>query len=156
MTATRLTQVLALIAGVVVGCGTAGCEGAKPAANSVGPPAEGRYVGETGQGLPISFVVVGTTVRDLSFGWRAACEDGQVHANMIALPGGGIQYSAFSSGGRLETGGIAHVDGIFDGAQASGELSRSKGSAFGTNCRAIGIEWSADLVAGAAPGDVRS
>jgi hypothetical protein len=147
----RLLTVLALL---VAGCGLAGCESEERTRQSVGMPAEGRYVGETSQGLPISFIVAGAAVRDLSFGWRARCDDGQVHANTIALPGGAIHYRVFSSGGPLETGGIAHVDGKFDGAQASGNLSRSEGSAFGTNCRATGINWSADLVPGTAPDDV--
>ena len=100
-------------------------------------PAEGRYVDETSQGLPISFIVAGATVRDLSFGWRARCDDGQVHANTIALPGGAIHYRVFSSGGPLETGGIAHVDGKFDGAQASGNLSAEQPASIGapTWCR---------------------
>ncbi len=143
-----MPKTLTLLALLLMGCGLAGCEGANDTSRSVATPPEGRYVGETSQGLPISFTVTGTTVRELSFGWRARCEDGQVHANTIALPGGGIHYRVFSSGGRLETGGLAHVDGKFDGAQASGRLSRSKGSAFGTNCRATGIDWAADFVPG--------
>jgi len=129
---------LVLAAGAIAGCGndevTAPTGGATP---------NGRYVGETSQGMPISFSVNDGTVRDVSFGWRARCDDGQVHANSIALPGGPINYRVFSTGGPLETGGIAHVDGRFDGARASGTLSRRRGSAFRTNCRATGIDWSA-------------
>jgi hypothetical protein len=148
---------LALLALPALGCALAGCGGGDETTTpSAGPPPSGRYVGETSQGLPISFTVTGATVRELSFGWRATCDDGQVYANTIALPGGGIHYRVFSSGGRLETGGIAHVAGRFDGAQASGELSRSRGSAFGTNCRASGIGWSADLVPGGMPEGVAS
>ena len=44
----------------------------------------------------------------------------------------------------LETGGIGHVSGSFDGSEASGDLSRSRGTAFGVNCSLSGIEWSAD------------
>jgi hypothetical protein len=131
--------------------GSAGCGGGDPTPPSAGAPPEGRYIGQTSQGLPIGFTVTGTTVRDISFGWRAICDDGQVHANTIALPGGPLSYRGFASGGELETGGVAHVEGEFDGTEASGELSRSRGSAFGTNCRATGIEWSADWSADAVP-----
>ena len=147
----RLVCLLALLA---VGCVLAACDGGNATTAEGGAPPDGRYVGETSQGLPISFVVTGAQVRDVTFGWRARCEDGQVHANTIALPGGGINYRVFSSGGRLETGGIAHIAGKFDGEQASGELSRSQGSAFGTNCRATGVEWTADRVAGAEPDEI--
>ncbi len=130
--------------------GLAGCDNESTSAPE-GPPPEGRYVGQTSQGLPISFIVAGGEIHEINFGWRARCDDGRIHANTIALPGGGIDYGAFSSGGGLETGGIAHVDGTFDGARASGELSRSRGSAFGTNCRATGIDWSATLAPEAQP-----
>jgi hypothetical protein len=146
----RPTAVLLLALTLVV----AGCGGADDPQPSGGGPVQGHYAGETEQGLPISFVVSGTSVRELRFGWRARCEDGQVHTNTIALPGGGIHVRVFTSGGRLETGGIAHVAGEFDGERASGELSRSRGSAFGTNCRATGIGWSADLVSETAPNGV--
>ena len=153
---TRLARiVVALLA--LSGVGLFGCGSADRAAPSAGAPPQGHYVGETSQGLPINFTVTGTTVRDIRFGWRARCDDGQIHANTIALPGGAITYRAFASGGQLETGGIAHVDGEFDGTQASGELSRSRGSAFGANCRATGVTWSAgwsaDAVQEAAPAD---
>lgn len=143
---------VALLALLVAGWSSAGCGDEEAPAAAGGAAAEGRYVGETGQGLPISFVVTGTAVHDVRFGWTARCDDGQVHTNSIALPGGEIRSGEFSSGGALETGGIADVEGSFDGPQASGELSRSQGSAFGTDCRATGITWSARLVPGAAPG----
>jgi hypothetical protein len=145
------TAAFALLA---VGLAIGGCGSDASETASATAPAEGRYLGETSQGLPISFVVTGTTVREVRFGWRAKCEDGRVHANTIALPGGGIHYGVFSTGGGLETGGIAQVAGRFDGEQASGELSRSRGSAFGTDCRATGVGWSADLIEPAATGSV--
>ena len=144
-------RTVALLAALILASSLGACGGGADAPVAGGPPREGRYAGRTAQGLPISFIVSGTTVRDLSFGWRATCEDGQVHTNTIALPGGGIHYSVFSSGGRLETGGIAHVQGKFDGEEFAGELSRSRGSAFGTNCRATGIKWSAEFLSDAAP-----
>jgi hypothetical protein len=148
----RVVRLLTLLA---VGCALAGCDNAgEPTSPASSMPPDGRYAGETSQGLPVSFVVAGTQVREISFGWRARCDDGQVHANTIALPGGGIHYRVFSSGGQLETGGIAHIAGKFDGEQASGELSRSRGSAFGTDCRATGIDWNADLVSGAEHGEI--
>ena len=141
----RLTHAAcALVAALAL----AGC-GADDDPESGGAPRDGQYAGQTSQGLPISFVVVGSTVRDIHFGWRAKCNDGEVHVNTIALPGGGLVSSSFASGGRLETGGIARVNGSFDGEQFAGELSRSKGSAFGTNCRATGIGWNAGYVADA-------
>jgi hypothetical protein len=83
-------------------------------------------------------------VRNLEFAWRARCEDGQVYVNTIVLGGGQIRDGAFTSGGTLETGGIAHVAGSFDGSDVSGELSRSHGTAFGVSCRLTGIDWSAE------------
>ena len=144
----------ALLALLLVGWVVAGCGSEETTAGPGGAPREGHYAGETSQGLPISFIVVGSAVRELRFDWRARCEDGLVHENTIALPGGGIHSDSFSSGGPLETGGIAQVDGSFDGGQFSGELSRSRGSAFGTNCRATGIDWSAELVPGTGPDDI--
>jgi hypothetical protein len=101
------------------------------------------YVGSTGQGLPISFAATPNNVLTLSFDWRARCEDGQVHQNTIRLGGAPIENGSFVIDATLETGGIAHVEGTVDGKTASGSLSRSKGSAFGTNCRATGISWRA-------------
>jgi hypothetical protein len=105
----------------------------------------GSYAGTTSQGLPIAFTVTPHGgVESVRFGWRARCEDGKVHVNSILLPGAQIQNGSFEAGGRLETGGIAHVTGHFEGSKAGGVLSRSRGTAFGVNCRASGITWSAD------------
>jgi hypothetical protein len=147
-------RIAGLGAALAVACVLAGCGSSPPASVTAGPPSDGRYVGETSQGLPISFTVAGTTIRDVSFGWRARCDDGQVHSNMIALPGGRLNDRAFSTGGPLETGGLAHVTGTIEGAQASGVLSRSRGSAFGTDCRAAGIAWSAGRVAEGGPDEL--
>ena len=103
----------------------------------------GSYVGVTSQGLPITFEVNPGSVSSVRFAWRARCADGQVHTNTIALDSTRIHYGVFSLGGLLETGGIAHVDGKIEGSNASGVLSRSRGTAFGTNCRATGITWEA-------------
>jgi hypothetical protein len=110
------------------------------------PAAEvGTYAGTTSQGLPIAFSVTPDGhVRDVRFAWRARCEDGQVYVNTIVLPGGPIENGSFKTGGMLETGGIGHVRGSFDGSAASGVLSRSRGTAFGVNCKLSGIEWEAD------------
>ena len=82
----------------------------------------GTYAGRTSQGLPIAFSVTPAGgVAGVRFGWRARCEDGQVHVNTIALPGGAIQDGSFRTGGMLETGGIAHVSGHFDGGRQTGE-----------------------------------
>ena len=116
-----------------------------------GTPAPGTgssphaYAGTTEQGLPIAFVVSKGAVNEVRFGWRARCQDGQVHTNSIALAGGPIRDGAFRVSGVLETGGVAHVVGTVSGTTASGHLSRSKGSSFGTNCRATGIAWHATM-----------
>lgn len=108
-------------------------------------PEAGTYAGTTSQGLPIAFSVTPDgDVAGLQFAWRARCEDGQVYVNTIVLPGGRVEDGSFQTGGGLETGGVAHVNGSFDGSDASGDLSRSRGTAFGVDCRLAGIEWSAE------------
>lgn len=108
-------------------------------------PQAGSYAGTTSQGLPIGFSVTPEgDVVDIQFGWRARCEDGLVHVNSIVLPGAPMKDGSFAVGGPLETGGLAHVDGTFDGPQAEGALSRSRGTAFGVNCTATDIEWTAE------------
>jgi hypothetical protein len=121
--------------------GSVPAPGPAPKPNS--GPARGAYAGPTSQGLPITFTVSSGYVSTVRFGWRARCEDGQVRSNTIILPGGPIQNGSFRTGGMLETGGIAHVSGHFDGGTASGVLSRSRGTAFGVNCTATGIRWRA-------------
>jgi hypothetical protein len=107
-------------------------------------PEAGTYAGTTSQGLPITFSVTPAGIESVRFGWRARCEDGLVHVNSIALGGARINDESFAMGGTLETGGVAHVTGSFTGSKASGVLSRSRGTAFGVNCRATGIRWSAE------------
>jgi hypothetical protein len=101
------------------------------------------YSGTTSQGLPVSFAATHKAVLTVSFGWTARCEDGQVHTNTIRLGGAPIQNGSFVIDALLETGGVAHFEGTVEGSKASGHLSRSKGSAFGTNCLAAGISWKA-------------
>jgi hypothetical protein len=137
-------KAVALTALVIAGLGSAGCGGG----GSTTAPAPGSYVGTTSQGLPISFVVNSGAVSSVRFGWSASCADGQVHANTIVLAGTRVRDGAFSVGGTLETGGIAHVDGTFDGSKASGTLSRSGGTAFGTDCSATGVHWHAQVAPG--------
>lgn len=145
----RLARIaVALAVAGSVGVGIAGC-GSNSTKASIPVPVPGSYVGVTSQGLPISFVVTaGDVVRNVEFGWRAKCEDGQTHSNTILLPGPRVHDGAFSLRGTLETGGIAHVHGTFDASGASGVLSRAKGSAFGTDCRATGIAWHAHVEPG--------
>jgi hypothetical protein len=108
-------------------------------------PEAGTYAGTTSQGLPIAFSVSPNgDVLDVVFAWRARCEDGQVYVNTIVLPGGRLRDGSFRTGGGLETGGIAHVTGSFEGSEATGDLSRSRGTAFGVNCNLSGVEWSAE------------
>ncbi len=134
---------LLLSALTIAACGDGG--GSTVAAG--GKPVPGSYVGVTSQGLPISFVVTPGEVSSVRFAWRARCADGQVHTNTIALDRARIHYGVFSLGGLLETGGIAHVDGKLSGSEASGVLSRRRGTAFGTNCRATDITWHAQAQA---------
>jgi hypothetical protein len=135
---------IAIAALAVAGCGGGG----EDAETTSGKPVAGNYAGLTSQGLPISFVVTPGAVGSVRFAWRARCADGEVHTNTIALGGARIHYGVFSTGGLLETGGIAHVDGKLEGSKASGVLSRRKGTAFGTNCRATGITWHAEAQPG--------
>ena len=124
-----------------IGSGNPPLSSPEPSPNS--GPASGTYSGTTSQGLPITFAVSSGYVSMVRFGWRARCEDGQVHSNTILLPGGPTENGSFRTGGTPETGGIAHVSGQLDGETASGILSRSRGTAFGVNCRATGIRWRA-------------
>lgn len=101
------------------------------------------YLGRTSQGLPIALSATPDQVLSITFGWRARCEDGQIHTNTIRLGGAAIEHGSFVADGKLTTGGVAHVDGTLNGNTASGHLSRSEGSAFGTDCVATGISWRA-------------
>jgi hypothetical protein len=103
----------------------------------------GKYKGKTSQGLPISFTVSSTAVASINFRWRARCADGRKHSNTIIAGGGPLHNGRFSLGGTLNTGGTAHVAGQLKGSTASGTLSRSGPSAFGTNCLAAGVKWHA-------------
>jgi hypothetical protein len=120
---------------------TTGLEAPKPRTFEVG-----TYTGLTSQGLPVSLEVGETAVEFFHFRWRALCADGQTHTNGIFLGesepfvGGRFSYDRI-----LNTGARARVSGELEGKQASGTLSRSGGSAFGTDCLAEGITWQAHL-----------
>ncbi len=107
------------------------------------------YKGTTSQGLPISFIATPTAILSLDYGWTALCADGQTHSNTISAGGGPIDNGSFSLGGILNTGGTFHVDGTLNGTSASGTLSRSGPSAFGTfDCTASGVTWDAQVSSG--------
>jgi hypothetical protein len=143
-----------LAATALVCLGIAGCGGSDDTTTSTvtsavtAPPGQNgaatSYAGTTDQGLPISFSVTPQAVVDISFGWRAPCADGQVRSNSISLGGGPIHDGTFSFGGVLETGGVAQVEGAIDGDTASGTFSRSKGTAFGINCKVTDVSWEAE------------
>ena len=148
----RIRAVSALTAAAVVGALLVGCGGSDETTtvtstvtvtSKSGVTDVKGYSGTTSQGLPISFAATGRAVLTVSFDWRARCEDGQIHRNTIRLGGAPIQDGSFVIDGNLTTGGVAHVEGTVKGNKASGHLSRSKGSAFGTNCLATGISWTA-------------
>lgn len=102
------------------------------------------FSGTTSQGLPIGFSVTATSVNSLSFGWTAFCADGQHHTNSIFAGGALLNQGSFTMGGTLNTGGTFQVDGVVNGTTASGTLSRSGPSAFGTfDCTASGVTWQA-------------
>jgi hypothetical protein len=136
----------------------AGCGGSsEPATSAGGTPtapapatvatttaAAGRaYLGATSQGLPISFVVTATSVDAIRFAWRATCADHQMHENTIVFRSTPIAAGAFSASGTLNTGAQSSVSGHVSGSSASGRLSRSGPSAFGTTCSATGVSWTA-------------
>ena len=142
-----LALALLLMGGVLAlfGCDADGDDAAPAGQETAAAPEAGTYAGSTSQGLPIAFSVSDAgRVEIVQFAWRARCDDGQVYVNTIVLPGGRIRNGAFETGGMLETGGIGHVSGSFDGSQASGVLSRSRGTAFGVNCQLSGIDWDAE------------
>lgn len=101
------------------------------------------YLGSTSQGLPISFVVTPTSVDSIRFAWRATCADHQTHENTILFRSAPITAGAFSASGTLNTGASSSVSGQVHGSSASGRLSRSGPSAFGTTCLAAGVTWTA-------------
>jgi hypothetical protein len=147
----RHRGVIALTATALVGLGVAGCGNSSTTTIIAPTPTTGAssartFVGTTSQGLQISFAVLADTVNGVQFGWRAKCDDGQVHTNTIALGSAPIQDGSFSVSGTLETGGFGQVDGKITGDSATGTLSRSRGSAFNTNCVATGVTWEAQAV----------
>ncbi len=107
------------------------------------PGAGASYVGSTSQGLPITFSTTSGGVSDITFGWQAVCADGRTHTNSITLGSASLDSGAFATAGVLNTGGQASVSGQVSGANASGQLSRSGPTAFGTNCTDDGVSWTA-------------
>ena len=99
--------------------------------------------GATSQGLPISFSTTSGSVENITFGWRARCADGHTHTNSIDIGSAPIVARAFSTSGIVNTGGQAAVSGHLSGSSASGELSRSGPTAFGTNCTDDDVAWTA-------------
>jgi hypothetical protein len=110
---------------------------------AAGHPGAAVYTGTTDQGLPVSFSVARGAVLDFTFGWRAPCADGKVRSNSIRLGGTSVYDGTFALGGVLETGGVAQVEGQIDGNDASGTFSRSKGTAFGIDCKVDDVSWHA-------------
>ena len=141
---------MALMAIAVVGWGAAGCGATTTTVDTTATTGftTGPYGGSTSQGLPVSFNVTSTGIQSVEFTWRATCADGQTHTNTISLGGAAIQSGGFSLGGTLDTGAFAQVDGTVHGNSASGHLSRSGPSAFGTDCLAAGVTWQAHATSG--------
>ena len=121
--------------------------GSSPAASSAQVASSPRdFVGTTSQGLPISFTVTPTSVESIQFAWRAVCSDGQTHSNTILLGSASITSGNFSASGTLNTGASSAVSGHVSGRTATGQLSRSGPSAFGTTCSATDVRWSAQAL----------
>jgi hypothetical protein len=108
-----------------------------------GRTSQGSFAGTTSQGLPISFTVTSGLVDSIMFRWRAVCADGQRHTNMILLGSAPLSGGSFATSGTLDTGAWSSISGKIRGDSASGVLSRSGPSAFGTDCTANGVTWQA-------------
>ncbi len=145
---------------LIVACAAAGCGGSGQAVTKTitasGAPSSQptvtrstagtsarAFLGATSQGLPISFVVTPTSVVSIRFAWRATCADHQTHQNTILFPSAPITAGAFSVSGTLNTGASSSVLGHVNGSAASGRLSRSGPSSFGTSCLDEGVTWTA-------------
>ena len=147
----RRFSAIPCVAIAIVVLGVAGCGSSDDSTTTVtstitapSDPANAiSYVGTTSQGLPVTIVATSNAVLEFTFGWRANCADGQVRSNSISIGGAPIRDGSFSFDSVLETGGVAQVEGEIEGDSASGTLARSKGTAFGVNCTATGIDWQA-------------
>ena len=136
----------------VAGCGgsqttvtrTVDSSPAAPSAQVTSLPRD--FAGTTSQGLPISFTVTPTSVASIEFAWRAVCSDNQTHSNTIILGSASITSGDFSASGKLNTGASSAVSGHVSGRTATGQLSRSGPSAFGTDCAAAHVKWSAQAL----------
>jgi hypothetical protein len=149
----RRFNATACVAIAIVVLGVAGCGGSDDSTTTTvtstvtappGPASATSYAGTTSQGLPVTIVATSNAVLEFTFGWRAPCDDGQVRSNSISIGGAPIRDGSFSFDSVLETGGVAQVEGEIDGGGASGTLSRSKGTAFGVNCKVTDVSWQAD------------
>ena len=138
----RLKGMTALSATVIVGLGIAGC-GTSTNTSAAGFKT-GSYSGTTSQGQTISFTVTSTSVEDVLFGWQATCADGQSHSNTMGGWNTPITSAgAFTLDGSVDTGASGQVAGTVKGNTASGTLSRSGPSSFGTDCSDNGVAWTA-------------
>ncbi len=147
MAAASLLSILAL-----AGCGASSKSVTRTVDSSPGVPSaavtssQRDFVGTTSQGLPISFTVTPTSVGSIRFVWRAVCSDDQTHSNTIILGSASITSGHFSTSGTLNTGASSAVSGEVRGRTATGHLSRSGPSAFGTDCAAAHVRWSAQAL----------
>lgn len=103
----------------------------------------GSFAGTTNQGLPISFTVTSSSVASITFAWQAVCADRHTHANTIFLGSAPLAGGSFATGGTLNTGASSSISGKIQGDTASGVLSRSGPSVFGTDCTDSGVSWQA-------------
>lgn len=133
---TRRAPVLLAIAALALVVWRAGLLGGNTSTST-------SYVGTTSQGLPISFTATSSSADNITFTWQAACSDGQTHTNSIDVGNVPISAGAFSTSGTLNTGGQVSVSGQVSGSTASGQLSRSGPTAFGTDCTDSGVTWTA-------------
>ena len=132
-----------LIAALALVVWRLGLLGGSHSGAGVGSGGGTSYVGTTSQGLPISFSATSNQVQSITFAWSASCADGQTHTNTIEVGGAPINSGSFTTSGTLNTGGLASVSGRITASGASGQLSRSGPTAFGTNCTDDGVTWTA-------------
>jgi hypothetical protein len=101
------------------------------------------YNGTTAQGLHISFTRTGSAVSDIQFEWSGTCNDGHEHQSLITISGAHLSSGAFSDTDTLPSQGHATVSGTIAGSSATGTLSRTGPSIYGTDCDIAPISWSA-------------
>jgi hypothetical protein len=102
------------------------------------------YQGATAQGMPMLFQANGNTVKDITFGWRATCADGQVRSNVITGGHGTVRSGTITSGETISnTGGSITLNGTIQGKVASGNVTRSGPTTFGVVCNMVDDTWTA-------------